>query len=46
MEISGIKLLSYQEVLEEIKDKENHLLLGNGFNRRSNALKIEYIIKC
>lgn len=25
-------LLTYQEVLEKIKDTENHLLLGNGFN--------------
>lgn len=33
MEISGVNLLSYKEVLEEIKNQENHLLLGNGFNR-------------
>ena len=27
-----ILLLEYEEVLENIKDKENHLLIGNGFN--------------
>lgn len=27
-----ILLLKYEEVLEKIKDKENHLLIGNGFN--------------
>ncbi|HTN38238.1 MAG TPA: DUF4917 family protein [Arachidicoccus sp.] len=33
MEIDGVSLLSYQEVLEIIEGQENHLLLGNGFNR-------------
>lgn len=33
MEIKGIQLISYQQVLEKIKNQENHLLLGNGFNR-------------
>jgi len=32
MEINGIPLLSYEQVLETIEGKENHLLLGNGFN--------------
>lgn len=31
--IREIPLLSYTDVLERIKDSENHLLLGNGFNR-------------
>jgi Domain of unknown function (DUF4917) len=26
-------LISYREVLEQIEDQENHLLLGNGFNK-------------
>lgn len=30
---SKIELLTYQEVLNQIHGKENHLLLGNGFNR-------------
>jgi len=30
---STINLLDYQEVLDQIKVHENHLLLGNGFNR-------------
>src|SRR5690554_5182753 len=30
---STIDLLNYQEVLEQIKGHENHLLIGNGFNR-------------
>lgn len=29
---SEIIFLSYDKILEEIQDKENHLLLGNGFN--------------
>lgn len=33
MEIDGVSLLSYQEVLETIEGQENHLLLGNGFNK-------------
>jgi hypothetical protein len=32
MEIGGVKLLSYEEVLQMIEGQENHLLLGNGFN--------------
>ena len=30
---STINLLDYQEVLTQIKGHENHLLIGNGFNR-------------
>lgn len=30
---STVELLNYQEVLKQIKGHENHLLLGNGFNR-------------
>lgn len=30
---STIDLLNYQEVLDQIKGHENHLLIGNGFNR-------------
>lgn len=30
---STIKLLDYNEVLDQIKGHENHLLIGNGFNR-------------
>ena len=30
---STVELLDYQEVLKQIKGQENHLLLGNGFNR-------------
>ncbi|MHA1974395.1 MAG: DUF4917 family protein [Candidatus Hodarchaeales archaeon] len=30
---SSVKLLDYQEVLKRIQGYENHLLLGNGFNR-------------
>lgn len=30
---STINLLKYKEVLDQIKGHENHLLLGNGFNR-------------
>lgn len=33
MKQSKIKLLSYQDVLNKIEGQENHLLLGNGFNR-------------
>lgn len=33
MKIHGVPLLSYQEVLETIEGDDNHLLLGNGFNR-------------
>ena len=29
---SPIELLTYQEVLNQIQGKENHLLIGNGFN--------------
>ncbi|MBY7734832.1 DUF4917 family protein [Francisella philomiragia] len=29
---NDIKTSTYKEVISEIKDKENHLLLGNGFN--------------
>ncbi len=32
MEKEEILLLSYNEVLEKIENKENHLLIGNGFN--------------
>lgn len=28
----NIEPLTYQDVLKEIKNKENHLLLANGFN--------------
>lgn len=28
----SVVLLRYEKVLEEIQDKENHLLIGNGFN--------------
>lgn len=28
-----VSLLKYEQVLDEIQDKENHLLIGNGFNR-------------
>lgn len=31
--MNEIDLLTYKEVLEHIRDQENHLLLGNGFNR-------------
>src|SRR3546814_20542459 len=33
MEIDGVRLFSYVELLEVIAGKESHLLLGNGFNR-------------
>ena len=32
MEINDVPILSYEQVLETIESKENHLLLGNGFN--------------
>lgn len=32
MEENEINIISYKDVLEQIKDQENHLLLGNGFN--------------
>lgn len=33
MKYKNLPLLTYKEVLAQLKDKENHLLLGNGFNR-------------
>lgn len=33
MEKETIPVLKYKEVLENIENQENHLLLGNGFNR-------------
>ena len=30
---ADIPLLTYTEVLERIQNTQNHLLLGNGFNR-------------
>lgn len=33
MEIDEVTLLRYEDILDQIANKENHLLLGNGFNR-------------
>ncbi len=32
MEATEVSLINYNDVIENIKNQENHLLIGNGFN--------------